>query len=40
MIVPSSIRNFRKSFTPELYQKLRIDPILFGLADGQMKVEY
>ena len=28
MIIPSSIRNFRKICSPELYQKLRIEPCL------------
>ena len=28
MIIPSSIRNFRKILSPELYQKLRIEPCL------------
>ena len=28
MIIPSSIRNFRKSFRLELYQKLKIEPYL------------
>ena len=28
MIIPSSIRNFGKSFRLDLYQKLRIEPYL------------